>query len=316
VLLRRSGVIGWGANINAVACLGLTTVVAIVSAVPSQGPWPLPPIEYPISVSVTPYELSGTASMRPGTYLTDEPLRLQVASKNPGWYMQIHATSLKSDDDEIGPEDIHMETEQEAVALNQPQVVAQDGDLGETTLEVFIELRTTQRHKPGTYVGELSLIAGYIGGPPPEVIKLPFEVEVTCSVSGSIMGNKMYFHYGLPGKSLSATAQGEVSADTDVCLKLSATDGRVDRLPMVKSFSDRKPRNEAPAIPLVWELRENSSGWREPDRISFDGGEISWELAADAEKIFYELQCSPQPDAAQAPGDYAMHVILTMIPIL
>jgi hypothetical protein len=246
--------------------------------------------------------------MRPGTYLIDEPLCLQVTSGEPGWYIQIHATSLKSKDDEIGPEDIHIETKQETLALDQPQVVAQDGDLGETAVEVLIELRTTQRHKTGTYVGELFLIAGYMGGPPPEVIKVPFEVEVTCSVSGSIQGNKMYFHCGLPGKSLSATAQGEVSLDTDVCLRLSATDGRVDSLPMLKFFSDRRQYNKAAAIPLVWELRENGSGWREPDGISFDGGEISWGLAADADKVFYELQCSPQPDASQAPGDYAMHV--------
>lgn len=301
---------GWMESVMAVVSLGLA------AAVPVQGPWPLPPGGHLIRVSIEPHELSGSASMRPGTYLMDEPLHLQITASDPDWYVQIHAASLKGPEDEIGPEDIHMETKEGTVALDEPQAVAQDGDLGETTVEVLIELRTTQRHKPGTYVGELSLIAGYIGGPPPEVIKLPVEVEVTCSVSGSIIGNKMYFHYGLPGKSLRATAQGEVSLDTDVCLRLAATDGRVDSLPMVKSFSGRKPCNEAAAIPLVWELRENSSGWREPDRISFDGGEISWELAADAEKVFYELQCSPRPDPAQAPGDYAMHVVLTMVPIL
>jgi len=255
--------------------------------------------------------------MRPGTYLLDEPLRMQVTSSYPGWYVQIHAVSLKGPDDEIGPEDIHIETKQGAVALDQPQVVAQDGDLGETAIEALIKLQTTQRHKPGTYVGELLLIAGYIGGPPPEVIKLPFEVEVVCSVSGIIQGNKMYFHYGLPGKSLSATAQGEVSADTNVCLSLSVTEGRVDCLPMLRSFSgDEKRPNKSHIIPLSWALRENATSWRKPDNISFDGGEISWELAANSEKVFYELQCSPQPNAAQSPGDYAMHVVLTMMPIL
>ena len=277
---------------------------------------PVPPVDHAIRVSIAPHELSGSASMRPGTYLMDEPLRLQVASNNPGWYMQIHATSLKSDDDEMGPEDIHIETNQGPVALDQPQVVAQDGDLGETTIDVLIELQTTQRHMPGTYVGELLLIAGCIGGPPPEVIKLPFEVEVACSVAGSILGNTMYFHYGLPGKSLSASAQGEVSADTDVCLSLSVEKGRVDSMPMVKPFSGKEKYNEAHAIPLVWALRENGAGWREPERISFNGSEISWDLATDSEKIFYELQCSPRPDAAQAPGDYAMRIVLTVVPIL
>lgn len=283
--------------------------------VPSQGPRPLPPIGHPISLSITPLELSGSASMRPGTYLLDEPLRLQVTSSNPGWYVQIHAASLKGPDDEIGPEDIHMETKQGAVALDQPQVVVQDGDLGETTVEALIELQTTQRHKPGTYVGQILVITGYTGGPPPEIINVPFEVEVACSVFGSILGNKMYFHYGLPGKSLSASAQGEVSADTDVCLSLSAIKGRIDCLPMISSISS-KNQCEDSFIPLVWELRENAAGWREPDNISFDGGQISWELAANLEKVFYELQCSPRPDAAQAPGDYAMHVVLTIIPVL
>jgi len=276
---------------------------------------PLPGIERYISVSVTPHELSGSASMRPGTYLSDEPLRLQVTSNEPGWYVQIHATSLKGADDEIGAEDIHIESKEGAIALDQPQPIVEDGDVGETTVEALIEMRTTQRYKPGTYVGELFVIAGYIGGPPPQIIKLPFEVKVACSVSGSITGNKMYFHYGLPGKSLSATAEGELSADTDVCLSLSVKKGRVDCLPMLKSVSS-KNRCEDFFIPLVWELRENAIGWREPDNISFDGGEISWEIATDAEKVFYELQCSPQPDAAQAPGDYAMRVVLTVMPIL
>ncbi|MFC1636889.1 hypothetical protein ACFL5Z_18855 [Planctomycetota bacterium] len=276
----------------------------------------MPPVNDPIRVSIAPHELSGSASMRPGTYLMDEPLRLHITSNNPGWYMQVHATNLKSDDDEIGPEDIHIETKQGAVALDQPQVVAQDGDIGETTIDVLIELQTTQRHLPGTYVGELFLIAGCIGGPPPEVIKLPFEVEVACSVSGSISGNKMYFHYGLPGKSLSAIAEGEISADADVCLSLSVEKGRVDTLPLVRPFSGKKQWSAAYAIPLVWALRANGAGWREPDTVAFHGNEISWELAADSQKVFYELQCSPQPDAAQAAGDYAMRVVLTVVPIL
>jgi len=41
-------------------------------------------------------------------------------------------------------------------------VVAQDGDRGDTTIDVLIELQTTQRHMPGTYVGELFLIASPI----------------------------------------------------------------------------------------------------------------------------------------------------------
>lgn len=292
----------WEVGIILVTATGLT---ATVPSVPQQSLLPLPPIGHPINLSITPQELSGNASMRPGTYLLDEPLRLQVTSSNSGWYVQIHAASLKGPDDEIGPEDIHIETKQGAVALDQPQVVVQDGDLGETTVEVLIELQTTQRHKPGTYVGELLVIAGYVGGPPPEVIKVPFEVEVACSVSGSIQGNKMYFHYGLPGKSLSASAQGEVSADTDVYLSLSVTEGRVDCLPMLRSFSGEKRPNKSHVIPLAWALRENATDWRKPDNVSFDGGQISWELAANSEKVFYELQCSPQPDAAQSPGDYA-----------
>ena len=302
-----------------ISSLGILITLHLSLAVcPVKGNFPdhpLPVIGWYISVSITPHELSGSASMRPGTYLMDEPLRLHITSNNPGWCIYMHATSLKGPEDEIGPEDIHIETTQGAVALDQPQPIVEDGDIGETTVEALIELQTTQRHKPGTYVGELLVIAGYIGGPPPEVIKLPFEVEVTCSVSGSITGNKMYFHYGLPGKSLSASAQGEVSADTDVCLSLSVTKGRVDCLPMLRSVSS-KNRREDSFIPLVWELWENGTGWREPDNISFDGGEISWEIATDAEKVFYELQCSPQPDAAQAPGDYAMRVVLTVMPIL
>ena len=302
-----------------ISSLGVLITLHLSAAVcPAKGDFPdhpLPGIERYIGVSITPHELSGSASMRPGTYLLDEPLRLQVTSNDPGWYVQIHATSLKGPDDEINAEDIHIETKQGAIALDQPQLIVEDGDVGQTTVEALIEMRTTQRHKPGTYVGQLFLIAGYIGGPPPEIIKLPFEVEVACSVSGSITGNKMYFHYGLPGKSLSASAQGEVSADTDVCLSLSVTKGRVDCLPMLRSVSS-KNKCEDFFIPLVWELRENAIGWREPDNISFDGGEISWEIATDAEKVFYELQCSPQPDAAQAPGDYAMRVVLTMMPIL
>lgn len=276
---------------------------------------PLPGIERYVSVSITPRELSGSVSMRPGTYLMDEPLRLHITSNNPGWCIYMHATSLKGPEGEIDPEDIHIKTKQGTIALDQAEPIVEDGEVGQTTIEALIEMRTTQRHKPGTYVGELFVIAGYIGAPPPEVIKLPFEVEVTCSVSVSIQGNKMYFHYGLPGRSLSASAQGEVSAGTDVCLSLSVTKGRVDSLPMLKSVSSRN-RCEDSFIPLVWELWENGTGWREPDNISFDGGEISWELETNSEKFFYELQCSPQPDAAQAPGDYAMHVFLTMIPIL
>jgi len=308
---------GWAVFLFWVVSFVLVTTVGLTAAVPSVPPQGLLPLPFsrPISLSITPHELSGSASMRPGTYLIDEPFRLQVTAGEPGWYIQIHATSLKGPDDEIGPEDIHIEIKQGAVALDQPRMVVQDGDLGETMIETLIELQTTQRHKPGTYVGQLLVIAGYIGGAPPEVIKVPFEVEVACSVSGSILGNKMYFHYGLPGKSLSASAHGEVSADTDVCLSLSVIKGRVDCLPMLRSVSSIN-KCEDSFIPLVWELRENAAGWREPDNISFGGDDISWELEANSEKIFYELQCSPQPDAAQASGDYAMRVVLTMMPVL
>jgi len=288
-------------------------LTATAPSVPPPGPWPLP-LSGPISLVITPDELSVSASMRPGTYLFDEPLRVQVISGGPGWYIQVHATSLKSKDNEIGPEDIHIVAEQRTVALDQPLMVAQDGDVGETTIEALIEVQTTQRHKPGTYTGQLFVIAGYSQGPP-EVINVPIEVEVACSLSGSIRGNKMYFHYGLPGESLSATVEGEISADAEVRLSLLAEGGRVDHLPMIKSVSSNN-RRENSSIPLVWALRENSTGWREPDRISFDGGEISWEITTDSEKVFYELQCRPQPDAAQAPGDYAMCVVMTMAPVL
>ena len=281
----------------------------------AQDPRALLPIEQSLNIYLTPRELSSNASIRPGNYQVDEPLQLQVTAHNPAWYIQLHATSLKGPDEEIGPDDIYATITQEAMSLDKPQIIMQDGDLGETTIKILIEVRTTKRYKPGTYTGQLFVIAGYLQGPAPQVITVPFELEVSCSISGSIRGNKMYFHYGLPGENLSATAEGEISSDTDICLSLSVTNGRVDCLPMTKYVSSRNLPKDS-FIPLLWELRENSTGWREPDRISFDGGEMSWEIAADSEKIFYELQCSPQPDAAQAPGDYTMHVILTVTPVL
>jgi hypothetical protein len=309
---------GWVVFLAYVTSLILSSEAVIAVTIPSvssQDQRLLPAPIAPIHISIVPNELRCRVSMRPGTYEMNEPLHLQVTSGAPGWYLQIQTTNLKSKEDEISSEEIHLVRKQGTTSLNQPQTVMETDYVGETLLDVLLELKTTRRHKPGTYMGELLVIAGYIGGPPPEVIKLPFKVEVICSISGSISGNKMYFHYGVPGKSLSASAQGEVSADTDVCLSLSVTNGRVDCLPMTKSVSSRNLPKDS-FIPLLWELRENATGWREPDKISFDGGEISWEMAVDSEKIYYELQCNPRPDAAQAPGDYGMSIVLTVTPIL
>jgi len=309
---------GWVVFLIWVVSLVLVTAAGLAAnnpPVPHQDPWPLPPIEQSLNLSLTPKELSCNASIRPGTYQANEPLQLQVTAHNPAWYIQLHATSLKGTDEEIGSEDIYAVIKQGAVALEQPQVVIQDGDLGETTIDVLIEVRTTKRYKPGTYAGRLFVIAGYPQGPAPQVITIPFELEVSCSMSGSIRGNKMYFHYGLPGESLSATAEGEILADTDVCLRLTATDGRIDSLPMLRSVSTKNRRDDC-FIPLVWELRENGIGWRGPDNSSFNGGEISWQMAAGSEKIFYEIKCSPQRKAEQAAGEYGMHVVLTVTPVL
>jgi hypothetical protein len=275
----------------------------------------LPVPDLPIHISVMPHEVLVNASMRPGTYPIAEPLHLQVASRAPGWYVQMYATNLKSKEDEISSEEIHLMTKQGTASLNQPQIVLETNQGGEVFPDVLLELRTTRRHKPGTYVGELFLMAGYLGWPPSEIIKLAFEAEVTCSISGSIQGNKMYFHYGLPGEHINATANGEIAADTDVSLSLSVMQGRIDSLPMLRSVSSQN-RCEDSFIPLIWELRHNGADWREPDNISFDGGEISWELAVDSKKVYYELQCSPRPDSAQAPGDYGMSIVLTVKPIL
>lgn len=299
-------------------CLVLYGGPVFAARVPSMnyGTPPIPPPVGPfINVSVTPERLSARASMGAGTYPVEQPLRLRVTSSQPGWYVQIHATKAKAREDEICPTAIYLLSNKESLPLAEPATVVQIGDVGETIIEAVIELRTTERHKAGTYVGELLVVAGYAKCPPSVVVKVPFEVEVACTLSHSIRNNKMYFHYGLPGKELRAKADGEVSAASRVCLSLSVREGRVGCLPMIKSVSS-KNRREDSFIPLVWELRENGSGWREPDRISFDGGEISWELPADSEKLFYELQCSPRPDAAQAPGDYGTCATLTVVPIL
>jgi hypothetical protein len=290
---------------------GLTPAAALTKCIP-----PIPPDKYPINVSVTPDTLFIDVSMRVGNYQMDEPICLQVTTCNPGWFMHVQATNLKGPNDEISSDEIYILLKGSAIILNQPKTVVEDSDICTKIILTYFGLHTTQRYKPGTYTGQLIVIAGYPQVIEPQILKIPIKVEVGCTVSSSITGNKMYFHYGLPGENLSATAEGEISTDTDVCLSLTVEKGSVDSLPMVKPFSGEKKYNETQAIPLVWVLRENGTGWREPDAASFHGNTISWELAADSEKIYYELQCNPQPDTAQAPGDYAMRVVLSVVPIL
>lgn len=275
-----------------------------------------PPVDCPIALSIHPKELNGSVPMRTGSHVIGDPFEVKVTSGEPGWYLHSHIPVLKGPDDEIEPSDLFVITKNVNVALDHPVPILRYGDAGQTTIGLAIELRSTRRYKPGTYEGQLLVILDCPWKPGSQIIKIPLKVDVACSLSASITGNKMYFHYGLPGEDLSATAEGEIKADTDVCLSLSVKKGRVDSLPMVKPFSGKKKYNETHAIPLVWALQENGAGWREPDCVSFHGNKISWELASNSDPIFYEIQCRPQPDAAQAPGDYAMRIILSVVPIL
>ena len=292
-----------------------TGIAINISPAPSQDQQLLFAPPPPIHISIVPNELRCHASIRPGNYPSSGPLQLQVTSGAPGWYMQIQSTDLKNEEDEIGAEEIYIVRKQETNSLNQPQTVMETGLSGETSIEVLLGLQTTRRYKPGTYTGQILVIFGYPQMSLPQIIKVPFEVEVACMVSSNITNHKMYFHYGLPDEQINATANGEITTDTDVCLSLSVMQGRIDCLPMLRPVSSQI-HCEDYFIPLVWELRYNETYWRKPDNVSISGKEISWELQADSGKIYYELQCNPRPDAAQSPGDYGMSIVMTVTPIL
>jgi len=299
-------------NLIAVLHVGLSRSTG---AVCPKAQYPFSIIDKPISVSIEPANLVDSISMSPGTYTLNEPLHTQIISSYSGWYLQIHADSLTSAADTIESQDIWITGKQEALPLSEPRTIIEEGGFGEVSETILLELRTSMQHKPGIYTGQLYIIVGIHQGPPPEIIEVPFEVEVACRMSGNISGNRMYFHYGIPDNQLKASTGGEITADTNICLSLTTTDGRIHSLPMIQSESSRtQPENCC--IPLVWELRYTNVSWREPYYTSPDGREISWELAIDSEPISYELQCSPQPDAAQAPGDYGMNVMMSVAPLL
>lgn len=298
---------------------GLFCVLAyavMVSA--AQGPSPL--IAPFVQVSVTPEQLDFGTVRQTGQYDSPAAITVHVAANCPHSGVVLQAGPLqRSTGGSILPEDVFVKIPATGQYVPMAGPVNISGPMGPGVGDLPLQFRveTTAEVAVGTYEGLWSIAAGCAEGPATTVIQITVKLEISRAVSYSIQGNEMYFHYGLPGDRLAAVAQGEVSADIPVRLSLSVTTGRVDCLPMVKSFSGSMPRGEPAVIPLVWNLRENASAWREPDARSLDGTEIHWVLATAPDKVFfYELQCCPLPDATQAPGDYAIQAVLTIAPVL
>lgn len=260
--------------------------------------------------------LECTAYAGPGDYSFGEPLRIAVESSLSGWRLRMKALPLQdAEGNEIPASAVRAMVEEQWVPLGQAVTVLACGDAGRQEVDVPIALVTEDYHPPGVYEGELCIGAEHPTGCRAPIARVPVRVSVGSRVEHSASGNRIYFHYGLPGEPVTATVRGRVDAEMAVCLVLSAAEGRVDSLPVRAPMSSRAPQDAR--APIAWRLAESAEeAPRPPDTASSDGSEVGWRLRETPGRVEYELHCTLSPEAAQPPGEYVNELTLNVVPVL
>jgi hypothetical protein len=71
-------------------------------------------------------------------------------------------------------------------------------------------------------------------------------------------------------------------------------------------------------LPVTWRLQEEGEEEepREPDRNYRSGEQLAWRLRETPGATSYTLICRPETSVAQKPGDYAMRLKITLVPVM
>ena len=258
--------------------------------------------------------------MPPAEYPVEDTLKLRVTSTQPGWSVSVSADDLKEGHrTEIRAREIYARIGVNLQPLNRTQTVVQCGAGGVTTVEIPLALVTNKAHDAGVYTGMIRVQAeAPCGQQSPCPMEIPFTVTVGCRVSYTINGHKMYFHFGdlRENPSLTGTITGALSSDALTHMTLSVAAGRIDQLPLIKRFPDGDTPTGV-SIPLQWKFREVTCGtFRTADTQSCNGRDATWTVHGTPGAIDYQLECIVQPATTQMPGDYAMPLELTIVPVL
>ncbi len=263
-------------------------------------------------------ECTSTAvGARPGECSFVKDLRVGFMGTHPGWTLGLEAVPLAAEGTRqtiAAAEVCWVPAEGDPRPLDRHHTVIDDGNAGSVIVDIRLALVTTRQHEAGHYVGELVISPGPVppAGPP---VVVPLEVDVQYRYAHSWEGSQIYFHFADLSESQTAVVNGSVSADTPVCLTLSATGGSVTSLPLLKRFGHSPV--EGANIPVTWRLAEDSGGTRRPPDETAGGGEtISWLLQGTPGEVVYYLDVAVSPEAHQAPGDYGMEVDVALHPIL
>lgn len=201
------------------------------------------------------------------------------------------------------------------IPLATPVRIVEGGPAGETLLEITLVLITDKFHRPGVYRGEIRVHPANPAGQEWQMLKIPFTVTVQARVEHSIAGQKVYFHFGKPGESQTASISGRVRADMPMALVLSVPEGRLDAMPRVKAMGDAS-QADGVSIPVVWKLKEQGAGQpRVPDSVSHTGGMASWLMDETPGEVEYRVECTVSPSSYQPPGDYAYEVEVNLVPV-
>ncbi len=250
-----------------------------------------------------------------GVQTLDIPVRVRVSSSAAGWEMRVKSTHLTSEDgDSISHDEVKLVTaEGLLLPLHAFQMVVSDGPAGESEYAIELAVEVEDWLECTTYTGELFLGAQHPQGPRSPLQKIPIALTIRCGCAHQIENNKMYFHFADLPDTQTATANGQVSADVPVQLRLRALEGRIDELPLLRAHGDEAPDAR---IPLDWRLAEGGQFRRPPDGACSDEEVAAWLLHGTPGAVAYELDLSLTPAPYQAAGDYGMEVEVTLQPVL
>ena len=279
-----------------------------------------------LSVEVLSESINGSIGGGPGQNLLDEPLRINITSPVTGWRVMLYSSELRyvepeteseSEADSIASSEmVYLASEGRRIPLDKPCVRTEKGDSGCSLLESRLAVDSATFHKPGTYRGCLYVVLQGPRMPPSRPRPVPVEIQVRARARHHLEGNKVYFHIGNPMAAAvpSAVVSGKLYAEVPVCLELSRSEGRVDRLPMVKPFL-RKARATEKDLALNWKLYQNNAG-RDPLNGEKIESSVTWALTGTPGSVEYKLECEVRPEAYQSPGDYGASYTLTIKPRL
>jgi len=257
-----------------------------------------------------------TAYGSPRVYAFEGSLRLRLDSPAAAWRMRMRSEDLVArSGHSIPARAVQVRVGQEWLPLARALTVAHGGPARRIELEFPLRLATDEITPPGKYAGCLLIGVETPSGDRVPIQQVPLQVDVGARIRNSYRGNRIYFHFGIGARPLTATVNGRIDSEVPVCLVLSAEQGKAGELLMLRPMSSRTPAKAV--LPLQWRLSERGTGpARPPDKEARDHSTLSWRLHSTPGKGEYELHCKARPQATQPPGDYGQQLTLTVVPLM